>query len=418
MHNKIYTVAIIGTGARGGATYGRIMSEQPEKYKVVSLCDIDAEKLKAVGDSLGVCHEKRFGSEKEFFKVKRADILVIATQDRGHVRHCLRAFELGYDVLIEKPITDKIEECEMLLKSQKKYGNRAIVCHVLRYSPVFLKVAEIINSGRVGRLISMNWVENVGWWHHAHSYVRGNWRNTEYAAPMILAKSCHDLDLIQYFAKSRCKTISSVGSLSFFKPEFAPEGAALKCTECKYIDTCPYSAKNIYIDRPKKSPNPFGWPVSSIMLPPYTEQRVFSELDKGPYGRCVFHCDNNVVDNQVVQIMFENGISVSFSMNAFNTGHGRKITFYCSLGEIYLSSSDKIVINCFDRDEEIIDVSDIIDTGHAHSGGDIGIVNALYEMMEGKSDFKTSLEASLESHIMGIKAEESRLAGGILLNVH
>ncbi len=418
MENKIYTVAILGVGARGGNAYGKLIMKKPDKFKIVALCDPREDRLSHFGEMFGVDKAQRFTSEDEFFEKKRADLLLVTTLDTLHVRQCIRAFETGYDVLLEKPITDKLEECRALLDTQKKYGNRALVCHVLRYAPAYVKLSEILDSGRLGKLISMNWTEPVGYWHQAHSYVRGNWRNTDISAPMILAKSCHDLDLLQFYAKSRCRSVSSVGSVSFFNAENAPENTADRCTDCRLVDSCPYSAKRIYIERWRAAGSPTdSWPYNVPVMAPVTEEKLYEAIRTGDYGRCVFRCDNNVVDNQLVQMQFENGVTATLTMNAFNIGGGRKVSFYCSLGEIYMDERE-IVIRPFGAAEEHIDLSKIEDIDYAHGGGDAKLVDSLYGMMSGDEGMVTTLEESVESHLMGIAAERSRINGGRLEYLH
>ena len=417
--NKIYTVAVLGVGARGGKVYARLMHRAQAQYKITHLCDLNADVLETMGAEFDVPQENRYLSEEVFFSERRADILVIATPDNCHVKHALKAMELGYDILCEKPLTDKKEDCEALLSAQKKYGNKILVCHVLRYAASYLKLKEIIDSGLIGKLVSMNWIEPVGYWHQAHSYVRGNWRNTRNSAPMIIAKCCHDLDMIQHYVGARCRSISSVGSLSFFKPQCAPEGAAERCSGCRHKDDCPYSAYRIYVEGWKaKNCPPKYWPYNVLTGEPVTEEKLLSAIENGPYGRCVFHCDNNVVDNQMVQMLFENDVSVTLQMNAFNLGGGRKITVFGTYGEAYMTDTE-IVLNVFGKPTEVIDVTV---TGHgldyAHGGGDARMIDALYKMVSGEASLETSLEASIESHLMGIKAEESRLLNGKMLFVH
>ena len=417
--NKIYTVAVLGVGARGGKVYARLMHRAQTQYKITHLCDLNADVLETMGAEFDVPQENRYLSEEVFFSERRADILVIATPDNCHVKHALKAMELGYDILCEKPLTDKKEDCEALLSAQKKYGNKILVCHVLRYAASYLKLKEIIDSGLIGKLVSMNWIEPVGYWHQAHSYVRGNWRNTRNSAPMIIAKCCHDLDMIQHYVGAKCRSISSVGSLSFFKPRCAPEGAAERCSDCRHKDDCPYSAYRIYVEGWKaKNCPPKYWPYNVLTGEPVTEEKLLSAIENGPYGRCVFHCDNNVVDNQMVQMLFENDVSVTLQMNAFNLGGGRKITVFGTYGEAYMTDTE-IVLNVFGKPTEIIDVTV---TGHgldyAHGGGDARMIDALYKMVSGEASLETSLEASIESHLMGIKAEESRLLNGKMLLVH
>lgn len=417
--NKIYTIAIIGTGARGAKAYGRLIYKSPDRYKITHLCDINPTVLNAVGQEFDVPTENRYTDTTAFFSERRADVLVIATPDDCHVEHCLSAMKLGYDILCEKPLTDKEDECKALLETQKKYGNKILVCHVLRYATAYLKLKELLDSGKLGRLVSINWVEPVGYWHQAHSYVRGNWRNTNHAAPMILAKCCHDLDLIQYFAESKCKSVSSVGGLTFFKSDCAPEGAAERCTDCQWKDTCPYSAYRIYIERWKKMGSPaVEWPYNVLVSEPITEEKLLDALANGSYGRCVFHCDNNVVDHQSVQMAFENGVVATLHMNAFNQNSGRRVTLFGTYGMADMTE-EEIVLNIYGEPAEVIDTTlHENQDGYAHGGGDARMIDALYGMISGERQLTTSLEHSVESHLIGIKAEQSRLEGGKLLSVH
>lgn len=418
MSKKIYTVAILGVGPRGGYTYGKLIKAQPDKYKITHLCDLRTERLESFGELFDVPKSQRYTNEDDIFAEKKADILVIGTQDKDHVRHAIRAFEAGYDILVEKPLTDNEEECKRLLEAQKKHGRKALVCHVLRYAPAYTKLYEIANSGKIGKVMSINWTEPVAYWHQAHSYVRGNWRNTDIAAPMILAKCCHDLDLIQWFAKSKCHSVSSIGSLDFFKPQFAPDGATERCNDCPHKTTCPYSAYKIYFEEWENNGRPeTGWPANAICDEPVRESDFVYALANGPYGKCVFYCDNNVVDHQTVQMLFENGITATLHMTAFTTRGGRRVSLYGTYGEVSMYEN-KIILSVFGQPDEVIDVATLIDNSYGHGGGDYMLINTLYDMLEGTAAMETSLEASVESHLMGIKAEESRLAGGELKLVH
>lgn len=424
---KKYTVAIIGVGARGGNVYGRLIKSFPERFDIVALCDKRQQRLDAFGEEFGVRKELRFLDEDEFFKEKRADVLVIATQDSDHVRNCLKAFSLGYDILMEKPITDKKEECLQVLEAQKKSGCKALICHVLRYAPAFLKVAELLNDGAIGRLVAIDALERVTYWHQAHSYVRGNWRTTKETAPMILAKCCHDLDLIQYYAGARCKSVSSVGELTYFNKANQPEGAADRCLSCKYVDTCPYSAKTLYLERWKKVYCPEDyWPYNVVVPAPVTEEKLTNALQEGPYGRCVFACDNDVVDHQLTLMSFENGVKATLTMTAFTTddkselyGLGRRMNFHGTLGEIILDElSDTVELMQFGKEKEVFKINALGDNGYGHGGGDFYLIKELCNMLEGKATAATSLTASIESHLMGICAEESRLKDGEKVLVH
>lgn len=418
--NKIYKVAILGVGARGGYAYGRLIHKHAQdKLKIVALCDLREDRLQQFSQEFGVEQCNCFTDENVFFQEKRADILVIGTQDKDHVSHAIKAFACGYDIMLEKPITDKREECEKLLAAQKKYNKKALVCHVLRYAPAFLKAKELLDQGVVGRLVAINELEQVAYWHQAHSYVRGNWRNRAQAAPMILAKCCHDLDLLQYYAGSKCKSISSVGDLTYFKKENAPEGSASRCTECKYINECPYSAKHVYIERWLKHKEPDCWPYNVLTSVPLTQEKLQKAIEEGPYGRCVFACDNNVVDHQLTQMTFENGVKATLTMTGFTAGSGRKIIFHGTTGELELNEADDcLYVKKYGKEQERIDFSVQNFQGYGHGGGDLYLIENLYDMIEGKTSSVTSLETSVESHLMGIAAEESRLSGGKLVQVH
>ena len=417
---KVYTVAIIGVGARGADAYGWQLYDAKDRFKIVALCDLRTERLDRFGKKWEVPETARFTDENEFFKEKRADLLLVATQDKDHVGHCLKGFALGYDIMTEKPLTDKKEECEMLLEAQQKSGRKALVCHVLRYAPAFVKAAEIIDSGAIGKLVAINALERVGHWHQAHSYVRGNWRNTNIAAPMILAKCCHDLDLLQYYAKSKCKSISSVGDLVHFKKENAPEGAANRCTDCKYIDTCPYSAKRVYIEIWNNRGCPEDiWPYNVVSNPPHTEEKIYESIKTGPYGRCVYDCDNNVVDHQLTTMTFENGVKATLTMTGFTAPGGRRYQFHGTMGELVLDEAEhRLTLQKYMDSPETIDLTTLEESGYGHGGGDIFLIKTLYDVLEGTATAATSFEASIESHLMGIYAEESRLKGGELLQIH
>lgn len=419
--NKVISVAIIGCGGRGLHAFGIPMQTRfSDMFKVVSVCDISPAALDNAADALGIDKENCFLHEDDFFGKKRAELLVIATQDKDHVRHMLKGLKLGYDLMAEKPITSSREECALLLKAQKESGRKAFVGHVLRYAPAYLKVDEILSSGKIGRLISISETEQVWYGHFVHSYVRGSWRKKENSSPVILAKCSHDLDLLQYYARSRCESVSSVGSLSWFRPENAPEGSADRCTQCRYIDTCPYSAKRLYIDRMKNRPD---YVFSAIIVRPnkLTPETAWEAIRTGPYGKCVYRCDNDVPDNQQCLMKFENGVTAILDMNAFTGNGGRIIDFHGSLGELIINEDeDYIRIKIYGREEhETIPISGLVDANHNHhGGGDEGQLRSLYAMLTGRIREVTSLENSIESHLMGIAAEESRLLGGQLVQVH
>ena len=416
---KKYTVAVLGCGNRG-LSYTQEMCAKEDKYEIVALCDpnpMQLEKMKRVLSLQGV---SEFTDPDEFLKQRRADLCIIASPDRVHVPEALRALALGYDILLEKPISDSREELEALVEAQKKYGGRIVICHVLRYAPAFVKCDELIKSGRIGKLYAIDANERVAYWHWAQAYVKGMWASMELSHPAILAKCCHDLDLLVGYADSECDTLSSIGSLDFFKKENAPAGAADRCCDCIHKDTCPYSAKRIYIDAWHEAGEPaFTWPWNKISLvSPTVEENLIEGIKTHEFGRCAFKQRVDMIDHQMVQMTFKNGIHASLKM-VFAATSGRRITFYGTYGEIVLDERmDEIQIHPFGEKGEVIRISDLIQGGIGHGGGDGAIVDALYGMLTGESDIRTSLAKSVECHRMGIAAEESRRMGGALVRVH
>ncbi len=417
--NPTYTVAILGCGNRGAETYGTLFTQQAERFRITALCDTSPYRLEVYGRRFGV--SETFTDEARFFEKKRADLLVIATMDRDHVRQCVRAFRLGYDVLLEKPVSADREELEELLRVQRETGRKALVCHVLRYAPAYLTIGQYLKRGAIGRLVAIQTIEQVAYWHQAHSFVRGNWHSSEETAPMILAKCCHDLDLLQYFAGARCESVSSVGDLAYFKAECAPEAAQKRCVVCPLVETCAYSAKRIYVDGWKAAGRPASdWPyVQLTSRYPITEEALEQAIETGEYGRCVYFCDNDVVDHQIADFTFENGVKASLTMTAFTADCGRVMRLFGTLGEIVLDEPrGEIVLKPFGGAAETVRIASLENTDKGHGGGEYGLLDTLYGMLCGETEQVTSLENSVESHLMAICAEESRRRNGARIAIH
>lgn len=421
MTNKIVTVSIIGLGGRGGEAYGRYLIKQKDKFKITHICDINPVRLHKYGEAFDVPQENRFDDEDKFFEKKLSDVLFITTQDRMHVRMAKKALNLGYDIVLEKPISDDVEELRELSRLAHEKQRKIMVCHVLRYTVTMRKLKEILNSGAIGKLVSIDHIENVVYWHEAHSYVRGNWRNRALATPMIMAKCCHDLDLLQDFVGSKCKSVASMGSLAYFKPEFKPEGSADRCVNCKYVDTCTYSAKKIYIEMWHNVGEPINtFPFNLITdAYPTTEEALREAITVSPYGRCVFACDNDVVDNQTVIMQFENGITATLKMEAFVKNGGRDIRFFGTEGELELREGEgTITLKKYHEADTVWKINELTDDLEGHGGGDHRMIDELYEIMMGNEPkVATSIDESIESHYMALAAEESRLKGGQLIEL-
>ncbi len=417
--SKILPVSIIGVGSRGAETYGRYFKEREDLFKISALCEIKPDRLAKYQKEFEVDENQCFVYEKDFFKEKRAEVVVIATLDADHIRHALMAIEAGYKyILLEKPITNDESELKVLQDAADANNVKILVCHVLRYTVFMKKLKSLLDEKAIGELVSIDHLENVAYWHQAHSFVRGNWRIKEETAPMILAKCCHDLDLLQWFANSECESLSSYGDLTYFKEEKAPKEATKRCLDCPLVKTCPYSAYRIYIEKWKQDGSPANcWPYNVLSDESLTEEVLMKAIKEGPYGRCVFHCDNNVVDSQSVNILFKNGVTANLKMTGFNKYSGRYIHFFGTEGEIILDEHlGTISLLPYGKQDQVWKITDLTNELRGHGGGDIGMMHYLYEMvMDNLDASNTSLKGSIQSHLMAFGSERSRLEKGKLI---
>lgn len=419
---KQITVAIAGLGGRGKDTYAKVAHKYPEEMKIAAIADIVPEKVRMVADEYGVPDEMCFESAEQMLaRPKLADVMFICTMDKQHYAHAMAALERGYDLLLEKPISPDLSECKKIAETANRLGRRVVVCHVLRYTPFYQTLKAKMNAGVIGDIVAIQAMEQVGYWHQAHSFVRGNWRNAEQTSPMILAKACHDMDILTWLAGSDCRSLSSIGGLKEFRADRAPEGAADRCVDCVYQESCPYSAVKFYLSKIRKGET--RWPVN-IVLENATEQTMLETLKTSPYGRCVYHCDNNVVDHQMVQMNMKNGVIINFVMSAFTLG-GRDLRVLGTKGMIEGNMDNgSLKIHVFDgyggsKDEDI-DVFALAEDFSGHGGGDNRLVRDLFEIVAGEKtagSALTSIDKSVESHFISLAAEESRLNGGVLIDM-
>lgn len=415
MARKI-TVAICGMGNRGGEAYATYQTICPDEMEITAVADPRPDRRAIGWKKLGVPKERCFESAEELLEQEKlADVLIIATQDRDHVRLALPALEKGYHLLLEKPISPSLEECIALREKAHECGRLVVVCHVLRYTQFYRKLRELLDSGVIGRLESVTAAENVGYYHFAHSFVRGNWRRADETSPLILAKTCHDMDLLRWLVGKPCLRVSSFGGLDWFKEENAPEGSTARCLDCAAKADCPYDAEKIYITGQTCGYRAGfrGWPLTVLCTDP-TEERLYDAMRTGPYGRCVYRCDNDVADHQVVALEFEGGVTASFSVSAFTEKCYRTIKLMGTMGEIEGSmEAQTITVRRFGRPEEVIKIDPAKDKFAGHGGGDARMMEELCRLVaEGSGDALTSVDASVESHLMALAAEESRLHGG------
>jgi predicted dehydrogenase len=360
-------------------------------------------------DLHGIPPESVFTDWKDLSKRERfADAVVIATQDSMHLGPAITFSNKGYHMLLEKPMAPDEDSCKRIVKAAIDNKILFAVAHVLRYTSYTRKLKEIIDSGAIGDVISLHRLEPVGYWHQAHSFVRGNWRREDESSSMLLAKSCHDIDWIRYIVGNRCSAISSFGSLVHFREENKPMNSGERCLSCSYEPKCPYSAKKIYLGFISRGQT--GWPVS-VITPDVTEESVIEALLEGPYGRCAYLCDNDVVDHQVVNMEFEGGQTASFTMTAFTEAGGRRTSIFGTRGEIYGDGSTIRVFDFLSDSVETYDTSlDSTMALEGHGGGDYGLIKAFVSAVAENDAHRilSGPEETLESHMMVFAAERSR----------
>ena len=405
------TVITLGAGGRGNV-YGNYGIKFPNELNIVGVAEPISIRNERYARKHNISKENRFVTwEHVFNRPKFADAVIISTPDDLHYGPCMKALEMGYDVLLEKPIAPTEQQCLDILNLANKTGRIVAVCHVLRYAPYFIKLREMVQSGSIGKLISIQHLEPIEHVHMSHSYVRGNWHNSKKTTPIILAKSCHDLDILRWIIDKPCKSIAAFGSLKWFKKENAPEGSTSRCSEgCKVEKTCPYSALKIY-----NTPN--GW--SSVLdLPDDSskhDEYILEQLKTTNYGRCVYRMENDQPDHYVTSMEFEDEITANFSMEAFTSYHGRRTRIMGSHGDIIGDMTEFIHTDFLTGKVTKWDISVEEEKnsgyqGGGHGGGDWGLVTDWIKAVkyQNPSILTSTIDASVESHIMGFRAEKSR----------
>ncbi len=414
---KELTAVVLGYGDRGGS-YAVYAAKHPEELDIVAIAEPGdarrehAQKLHNLSDDMVFTDWKQIAEMPKF-----ADFAIIATQDKMHTEPALAMIEKGYNLLLEKPMAPTPEECKIITEAAEKKGVKVVVCHVLRYTPFWRKLKDIIDDGEIGEIMSIIHMENVGNLHQSHSFVRGNWRRKDESTPMILAKCCHDTDILQWLIGKPCKKVHSFGSLTHFTKENKPEGAPARCTDgCPHVDTCFYDAVWQYCECQEWDSIYRRKMVTNKPEP--TIEDVMEALKTGPYGRCVYDCDNDVVDHQVVNMEFEGGCTVSFTMSAFNKG-ARDIRIFGTKGEIIASMEEnKISIFSFatreTKEYQLEKMGLNIDSGHG--GGDEGIMRELISYFNGEEPSKSinSARTSYLNHLISFAAEDSRLSNTVI----
>ncbi len=451
-------ILLFGAGSRGARAYGPYALVHPDEVRFVAVAEPNDTRRQEFAAQHGIPLERQFrGWQEALAAEKMANAVINATQDEMHYESTLAALSAGYDILLEKPIAPTLPQTVEIIRAAETAGKILQICHVLRFTDFFKKVHKILQSGRLGQIITISHRENVSYFHMAHSFVRGNWRSRAGSAPMILAKCCHDLDLLYWFLGEKAHWISSSGNLRHYRPENAPPGAPQRCTDgCPVAETCPYYAPRIYrdslpikeavrktnnrlyqlvgylaIEKPKLAQalgtlvppirtltKYTGWPRNTITDQPESDAAVMETLRTGPYGRCVYHCDNDVVDHQIVSLTFESGISATLTMHGHAHEEGRtlrvdgakatllgKFSFSQTWLEIHDHGSGRV---------ERFDFASEVEESSGHGGGDAGLMRQFLSTLRGQSAPLTGAYDSLESHLMAFAADEARLKNKVI----
>ena len=396
-------IVMIGAGNRARKYLEYIIST-PERARVVGVVEPNALRRNAMADHCNLPAEARYDSVENFFNAgKVADGVIIATPDIYHYEHSMRAISLGYHVLLEKPIAQTDAEAADIARAAAEAGVVCNVCYVLHFHPYFVKLRELARSGRLGHIVSVSHRSPVGIDRSTHVYVRGAWGRKETSGPLLTSKCCHDIDYILWLTGSRCRNVSSYGSLGWFTPANAPVGSARRCIDCQVEDTCPYSAVDLYRRRREWISN-FDVPEGMTM-----DDAIERELASDPYGRCVYHCDNDVVDRQVVAMEMESGVTVDFAMDLFTPDCRRTTRIIMTNGEIIGNERTITVNKLRPRESEYYDFSDLVGTAF-HAGADLMTVGNFIDAIDGKGDDScTDICSALKSQRTCDAIEESRL---------
>lgn len=400
---------LIGAGSRG-MTYAPWTVAHG--IEIAAVAESRPDRLKSAGDQLGVPESMRFSDAAPLFALgKIADAAIIATMDRDHYGHVMQALDCGYDILLEKPISPDPKECIAIEEKANALGRKITVCHVLRYTNFFTQIKEILDSGELGRIVAIKHSENIGNFHMAHSFVRGNWRNDQTSSPIIMQKSCHDLDILLWLTGAHCTKVAAFGSLSYFKETNAPAGSTDRCLTCPAAENCRYDARKAYL------PMLGQWPADVVCLE-QTEEALMEALKTGPYGRCVFRCDNNVCDHMSVILEFDNGVTATFSLTAQTSACHRNIHIMCEDGEIEADDGQRQIVVTrhvsSQADTFAQRVINVRTNGSGHGGGDAGIMEDFTASLSDSGESRSSISRSVESHLMACAIEEARLTGKVV----
>lgn len=419
---KKIKAVIFGVGNRGKC-YGGYAIEHPDELEIVQVVDTNKDALEYAKKFFKLNDDQLFNSFEEWMEKapKIGDVVFNCTMDQYHYKTTLPLFKMGYDVLLEKPISVYPSELNELLNESRKYNRKFAVCHVLRYAPFYKKIKEILLSGEIGKLVSLEMAEHVYIPHFLASYIRGKWRSeSECGSPMIMAKCCHDTDLICWLAgDSIPKMVSSFGERTVFIPENKPEGASDRCLTCKYKTECQYSCyfnlENKHMD-PIIFQNAFEgkqWDELTV------EDKEHVLLNSPSLGRCAFDGPQDLVDHQVTSVVFENGVTASLNMIGGTSYPCRTFHAITTSGELFgVMEEGKVFVRKYQKDKfwrELIEYD--LNVHDGHGGGDLVLVGDFVKYLAtGERTLSlTDVEDSINGHLLAIGADRSAKQGQTIL---
>ncbi len=420
------TVSLLGAGNRGLDTYAALAQREFDDVRFVCCIDEDPERLSQFKKRFGASREALYTSAEEFFaKPKQSELLIIATHDTSHYALAKKALETGYDLILEKPAALKVEELLELEELSDRLGRIVIVSHVLRYHKMWQMIKKIIEEGTLGKIVTISHHENIGHYHYAHSYARGNWRRKETSGPLVLTKSSHDIDILYYLVGSKVKRVASFGGLSYFHRENAPQGHGERCEDCPVSKDCRYEGERMYTS--------FGGFFPLFTKNRYTSKAVKEGLKATDYGKCIYTMDNDVVDHQSSILEFENGVSATFNLNAFTRRMHRFIKVMCEYGEI-TADERTIEVSTFELqplvrgfiehffhfDRKVVKKTRLykpwdLSRYFGHGGADLRFVKAVFDSYRSEKESISPISQAVHSHIVALALEEARVTGETVL---
>lgn len=434
MQSKPVTAVIVGAGHRA-FVYSELAKTNPDLLKIVGVADPNPVRRKKAMEYFGFSEDMCFDSAQTLAEKGRlADAIINGTMDEQHLETAIPLLNAGYDMLLEKPFAVCEEDMRQIVDCAKKNNSKVMICHVLRYTPFYYAIKERIVNGEIGDIINIQMTEHVSYHHLSTSYIRGKWANSDKChTTMLLAKCCHDMDIMMWMmSKTKPSKISSFGGKYQFKPENAPENAGTICMkDCPLVDTCVYSTKRLYIDHPDRW-SFYVWDALEDIENPTIEDKIALMKSNNPYARCIYKCDNDVVDHQSVLVEFDSGATGTHNMVGGSAEPRRNIHIIGTKGEIFGNFEESkftvLKINPSpdahneECDVEEVDLKvggDMVGAYGGHGGGDERLAEDFVKFIRGEKPSLacTSIFDSVAGHLSVYLADESRENGGEPQNV-